>query len=109
MNFTIIYNPEHGEPQEWEFDPTDPPNWEAEALETVGGEQWETYDEWAEYMARGSFRAQRALLWVLLSRTGPAIEFDDVSFRRSEFNANVHGGEPGKAQGEPNGSDTDST
>jgi hypothetical protein len=109
MKFTIAYTPEHGQPQEWDFDPTDPNNWEAEALESVGGEQWETYDEWSEYLARGSYRARRALLWVLLNRTD-SIGFDDVSFRNSEFNnATMHDVEPGKAPGETSGTDTDST
>jgi hypothetical protein len=81
----LVYNPEGAPSQEFDFDPDNPLNLEAEALENVGGEAWMDYGGFLERIGSGNARARRALLWVMLRRTDPSLRFADVVFRFSEF------------------------
>ena len=81
----MVYRPEGGDPQEFEFDPDNPLNLEAEALESVGGEAWEDYPGFLMRAGSGNIRARRALLWVMLRRTDPKLRFVDVVFKLDEF------------------------
>jgi hypothetical protein len=81
----LIYTPEGEASQEFEFDPDNPFNLEAEALESVGGEAWQDYPGFFERIGSGNIRARRALLWVMLRRNQPDLRFADVVFKLSEF------------------------
>jgi hypothetical protein len=81
----LVYNPDGGDRQEFEFDPDNPLNLEAEALESVGGEAWEDYPGFLMRAGSGNARARHALLWVMLRRTNPQLRFVDVVFNFGEF------------------------
>jgi hypothetical protein len=81
----LVYTPDGGGRQEFEFDPDNPLNLEAEALESVGGEAWQDYPDFLERAGFGNARARRALLWVMLRRTNPQLRFVDVVFNFGEF------------------------
>ena len=78
----IIYRPEGGEEQTWQFDPQEMLDVEATAIERVTGF---TYAEFGEKFLKGSILAWKALLWVLRRRTEPTLAFRDVSVRVKEF------------------------
>jgi hypothetical protein len=103
MKFIITYTPHDGEPREWPFDPDEIDNTDAELIELCGGELWDSYDEWLYMMGRGNMRSYRAILWMLLRRTNPGLEFDAVKFRRSDLTARIMDDEPaesGKGEGD---------
>lgn len=85
MLYRLVYSPEGGDRQEFEFDADNPLNLEAEALEAVGGESWEDYAFFLMRIGSGNARARHALLWVMLRRTQPELRFVDVVFRFGEF------------------------
>ena len=106
----LIYAPEGGQPQRFEYDPGTSLSVEAEAIESVGGEVWDSYLQFGNKLGIGNVRAMRALLWVMLRRTNPDLEFDSVSYRLNEFHVDfedVEGDEP-VGKDELGGSDTDS-
>jgi hypothetical protein len=109
----IIYSPKDGERREFTFTPDDLGPMEAEAVEEAGGVQWRTYGQWIQLLMDGGARAWRVVLWVLLRRTDPKLDlnevqptFQEVSYIYDE-NENLEQQEPGKD--EPEDSDTDST
>lgn len=81
----ITYAPDGGDPQQFEFDPENPLNLEAEAVENVGGEAWEDWGLFLLRLGNGNARARRALLWVLLRRTNPQLRFADLVFHFREL------------------------
>ena len=85
MKVRISYLPEGQEPQSWEFDPDAADNLEAEIIEIVGGEAWDSYGQWLNLMGRGNMRAIRALLWVLQRRTNPDLDFNEIRFRTDQI------------------------
>ena len=89
MKIRVVLAPKDSEPQTWEFDPDDADNIEAEQLESVGGEVWDSYGQWLELMGRYNARAIRAMLWILMRRTDPNMDFDLVRFRTSELDLDV--------------------
>lgn len=78
----LIYSPEGGEAQEWDFIPGKMMSVEAEALEKATG--W-TYIEFGEKFMAGSTLARRALLWVMRRRTERGLKFSDVKFALDEL------------------------
>lgn len=78
----IIYAPTDGEKHEWIWKPALAPSSEAEALEEVSG--WD-FPEFLTRFIAGSTRARRALLWVLLRREHPRLQFDQVRFTMGEL------------------------
>lgn len=78
----VIYTPDGGDEQRWSFRPKKFPSGEAEAIESATGFMW---DEFAQAVLKGSVRARRGLLWVLLRRQHPTIKFADVSFTLDEL------------------------
>lgn len=85
MKLRLIYTPEGEDSQEFDFDPDTVFSLEAEALEDVGGDSWDSYAEWIDKVGSGNIRARRALLWILLRRSNPKLRFEDLVFRINEF------------------------
>jgi len=81
----LVYKPNDGDRQEFKFDPPKLISVEAEAIEDVGGESWESYEEFIRKFFRGNRKSFRALLWVMLCRTKPELEFDAVSVTIEEL------------------------
>lgn len=73
----ITYTPDDAEPQMWNFKPDRMLATEAEAIEKKTGLR---FAEWAEALQHGSAIALRAMLWILLKRTEPTLQFGDVDF-----------------------------
>lgn len=78
----IIYAPTDGEKHEWIWKPALAPSSEAEALEEVT--DW-PFPEFLTRFIAGSTRARRALLWVLLRRDHPRLQFEQVRFTMGEL------------------------
>jgi hypothetical protein len=85
MLLRLTYTPEGAPPEQFDFDPDKVLSLEAEALENVGGEAWDSYADWLDRIGNGNIRARRALLWVMLRRSNPELRFVDVVFRLDEF------------------------
>ena len=81
----LLYTPEGEETQTFQFMPKELPHFELEAIEDVGRPQWATYVEWTQLLFAGGVKATRAVLWILLRREDPELEFDDVAIKPSEI------------------------
>jgi hypothetical protein len=77
----ITYAPRDGERREWTWKPSEMPSQEAELIEDVMDLPYQAFI--AKWLS-GSTRARRALLWVLLRREVPALEFGQVRFLLDE-------------------------
>lgn len=75
----IRYAPPEGEPRAWQFVPRKLMSADAEAIEAVGGDLWEDFDEFARLFNKGNRRAMRAALWILLRQDDPGLRFDALS------------------------------
>ncbi len=108
LNCVLIYEPRDGERQEFPFDPFQLLSVEAEAIEELG--PWDTYSDWGQKLLVGHRRAIRALLWLMLRRTQPALEFEDVSVLVDELRLFFPGDDDPEPEGkdEPGGESTDS-
>lgn len=73
----IIYTPPDGDKVEWIWKPGEVASAEAESIEEATG--WD-YPEFVNRFLAGSMRAKRALLWSLLRREQPRLQFGQVSF-----------------------------
>jgi hypothetical protein len=105
----LTYTPEDGDPQVFDFHVERLMSFEAEALEEAGGEQWETVHEWANKFDRGSMRAIRAALWIMLRRQQPTLRFSDLVVRVNELKMEEDlEPEQGPGKDEPGDSSTDS-
>jgi hypothetical protein len=105
----LIYEPEDGDRQEWDFDPVRLMSFDAEAIEEVGGTQWATYGEFIDKLQRGSAKAWRAALWIQLRRADPTLKFVNLVVKVNELifiDDDDEDGEPGKD--EPDVTPTDS-
>jgi hypothetical protein len=80
----LIYTPEDGEKREFSFRPPKLMSPEVEALEDVGGDAWDSFDEFAVKFLKGNRRAYRAALWLMLKREEPALKFRDLVVRVDE-------------------------
>lgn len=106
----IIYTPKEGESQEFTWEPDDFTAAEAETIEEAGGVQWATFGEWANRIDSGGFRAWRVALWVLMRRSNPELDLNQVQPTLKEvmfLHSDTVEQEPGKD--EPDDSDTDLT
>lgn len=75
----IIHFPDPtGEPNEYLLKPETLDSQSAEDIEGIGGDAWETYNEWWKLLDKRHRRAMRAGLWVCLRRADPGIRFEDV-------------------------------
>jgi hypothetical protein len=81
----LIYEPEDGDRQEWDFDPVRLMSFDAEAIEEVGGTQWATYGEFIDKLQRGSAKAWRAALWIQLRRSDPTLKFPNLVVKVNEL------------------------
>lgn len=80
----VTYRPpvndgEEQEEQKWYFSPDDVNNFDAEAIEGVTAMTW---DEWMFNLQKGSVKARRALLWILLRHVHRGLQFRDVSITK---------------------------
>lgn len=107
MLFRLVYTPEGADRQEFDFDPDNPLSIEAEAVEAVGGDVWDSWPAFLMKVADGNTRARRGLLWMMLRRGNPQLRFSDLVFRLDEFGIEEVEVEP-VGKDEPGGSDTDS-
>lgn len=80
----IKYSPEDGEPKEFEFIPSKLISPEAEAIENVGGNAWDSFEEFGFKFLKGNIRAYRAALWVMMKRSNPRLRFQDLVFKVGE-------------------------
>jgi hypothetical protein len=84
----IIYTPEGGSKQVWNFDP-ERPDWDvAYATEKATGWPWA---EFADRLGKGSFIALQALIWTLRKRqernldiSSVQVTFDDIEIEEDE-------------------------
>lgn len=106
MKLRITYEPKDTDPQSWDFDPEDADNLEAEALEIVGDEMWDSYGQWILLMGRGNIRAIRALLWVLHRRNDPEVDFNVIRFRTTDVSVDWLDRPEPEGKGEAGDSDT---
>lgn len=74
----ITYRPAGGERRSFRFRPAELRSVEAEAIEFVGGQVWDNFDDFGRLFLSGSRRAWRAALWTCLRRTDPSLAFDDL-------------------------------
>lgn len=81
----LIYTPEDGDREVYDFIPAKLLSPEAEAIEDVGGNAWDTFEEFGQKFMRGSVRARRAALWVMKRRVDPKFRFDQCVFKISEI------------------------
>jgi hypothetical protein len=81
----LVWTPEEGEKREFSFRPNKLMSVEAELIESLGGEAWETFDEFGRLFMKGNRRAYRAALFVLLKRTEPGRKFRDLNLRADEI------------------------
>lgn len=81
----VIYTPEGGERQQFEYHPTELLSFDAEAVEDVGGPTWDTYEGFVGRLTDGNFKARRALLWIMLRRSNPTLRFFDLVVRVDEI------------------------
>lgn len=81
----LIYTPEDGEKREFTFRPRQLMSPEAEALEDVGGDAWDSFDEFGMKFLKGNRRAYRAALWLMLKREEPTLRFRDLVVRVDEI------------------------
>jgi hypothetical protein len=105
----IIYTPKDGEWQEFTLNTQDLTTIEAETLEEAGGVQWETLAQWAILFDRGSFRAIRVALWMLLRRANPELDLNEVQPTVNEISVQEDKPAEPEGKGEPAATDTDST
>jgi len=111
----IFYSPEGEDRQEYGFDPDGLTNVEAEELEDIGENQWDTYGQFIVAFYRGSMRAWRAALWLMMRRKNPSMPFGDLKFKAGAIgvdfqDAEVPEGEPEQVgKEEPDASPTDGT
>lgn len=100
----LNYNPEGGEPQQFNFEPLELLASEAELIESEGAGFWDSYMEFYGKFMVGNIRARRVLLWIFLRRTDPHLSLNAVEFRIQEFlNADDE-----ESSGDELGKDTDS-
>jgi hypothetical protein len=80
----IKYYPDNAEEKVFDFYPGALENPDTEAIESVGGETWSTYEEFGSLFFRGSQKAYRAALWIMLRKTEPRLKFTDIRFRAEQ-------------------------
>lgn len=73
----FVYQPEGAEPREWPWEPYKMSSKDAELIEEKTGL---LFGEWVDAAPRGSIKALRALLFVLLRRDTPGLQYDHLQF-----------------------------
>lgn len=81
----LIWEPDDGESRQWEIKPMQLMTPDAEAIESVGGNRWDNYDDFGRRFMTADRRAYRAALWVLRRREEPDLEFETLSVRADEI------------------------
>jgi hypothetical protein len=83
----VTYKPpvqdgEEVEEQRWAFIPEEVNSFDAEAIEMATG--W-TYEEFLMYVQKGSMKARRTLLWILLRNIHRGLALRDVHISKSQL------------------------
>jgi hypothetical protein len=76
----LIYRPEDGPAEEYDFEPAKLMSAEAEAVEDLKGAPWDSFEEFGALFLKGNARAHRAALWVMKRRKEPGLDFADLSY-----------------------------
>ena len=106
MAVRLIYTPEGGDRQVFDFDVDKLRSIEAEDLEEAGGASWDTLMGWLDKFRRGSWKAWRAALWIMMRRQNPTLNFDDVAVDVGELEMETDDDAPGDAVGKDEPADT---
>lgn len=78
----LVYTPDGGEEQRWEYNPRKLRATEREMLERQTGQN---FSEFTGNVLQGNSRCRRALLFLFLRREHPRLKFDDVDFAWDEL------------------------
>lgn len=89
----FVYKPEGAEPKRWDFDPVKVMSPEAEAIERHTGM---TFKHWLSALGEGSMTAVHGLLYVMLKRSDPTLQWDAVQFCLAEIEFEVEDDEAPK-------------
>lgn len=73
----VVYDPENGDRQEWDFDPDRVLQVEAEMIEKRYGDD-RKFDVWLKDLNEGGAKAKKVLLWHLMRRTHHTLRYEDV-------------------------------
>lgn len=76
----MIFDPPDGDRLEIDFEPAKLMSVEAEAIEDLPQGKWETFEEFGQMFLKGSARAHKAALWILMRRTNPGLKFTDLNY-----------------------------
>ncbi|WFF07257.1 hypothetical protein O7622_01250 [Micromonospora sp. WMMD1076] len=79
----LVYRPEGGEEQRWEYRPGRLRVMEMEAIEQHTGLAYAT--DFKAQLLKGQTSARRALLWTMLRRQHPTLKYADVDFYDDEL------------------------
>lgn len=79
----LVYTPEGGDEQRWEYRPGRLRTMEMEAIEKHTGLAYAS--EFKAALLKGQTSARRALLWTFLRRRHPTIKYTDVDFYDDEL------------------------
>jgi hypothetical protein len=71
----VVYTPENGDPNAWEFNPRRVRSSQAILIENRYGKQWDVF---VADLMRGSMSARRVLLWHLIRQTHATLRFEDT-------------------------------
>ena len=74
----LIYSPAGQDAREFTFDPDTVPVTDAEAIEELGGNAWQSYGQFATAYRLGKVRALRVALFVCMRRDNPSLSFDQL-------------------------------
>jgi hypothetical protein len=77
----FVYQPEGAEPREWDWEPLKMSSKDAELVESKTGM---LFADWVDAVPRGSMLALHALLFVLLRKDSPGLQWDQVEFSLGE-------------------------
>lgn len=87
----VTYHPAGSEePTEFTFIPGKMNNFDAETIETATGWSW---DEFLMNLQKGSVKARRTLLWILLRQQHRGLKLNDVRITPDEVKVEMDAGE----------------
>ena len=75
----LIYRPDPDTVREYRFVPAEVTWAEREAVEDVGGSQWDTWEQFAYRFMAGGMKARRVALWLMLRRESPRLQLHEVA------------------------------
>jgi hypothetical protein len=76
----LVYEPPDADRLEFDFEPAKLMSVEAEAIEDLPQGKWETFEEFGQMFLKGSARAHKAALWIMMRRSQPGLKFTDLNY-----------------------------